>query len=526
MGARRDPPTAWRAGGVLAALLACWIGFGCSPGEPTEGARDAAPASERASSGASGSKLPRHVILISIDTLRADHLGLYGYERFTSPNLDALAGEGAVFEDASATTAWTLPSHASMLTGLFPAEHGVVSSSFALPDDVPTLAALLEQRGFTTAAVVNALWLERDLFGLTREFDNYQSVRDPDYGRRSPSTRVTDQAITWLRDAGDARLFLFVHYYDVHADYASLPANERLFVEPYEGPADGTAWQIMRFNFAEEHIRRCRAAFDPEFCSFGSSEKPRLLDESFEPVVFDAADVRHLESLYDAGVRQMDTEIGRFIAFLRESALLDETLLVITSDHGEEFLDHGRMDHFLTTYQESLRVPLILRGPGVPTGLRIADPVSSVDLVPTVLALVGGGSRGAAPDFSGVDLSPLFGGSSVPALDARWIYGEASGGLQYDDSLNGVYPIYSSARKGRYKGVYETEHRSLSLFDLSVDPGEQNDIAAREPALAAEMKSLLERRHESIVTRKPTGRAVELDPSEIEELRALGYAPD
>ncbi len=513
------------AGVQIACLSVLCAVYGCSLGD--EATQPIDVTASAASGGDDAEPTPQRVVLISIDTLRADHLGLYGYERFTSPNLDALGREGAVFEDAAATAPWTLPSHASMLTGLAPAEHGVVSSDFALSDGIPTLASLLRQRGFATAAVVNALWLDRENFGLTRDFEQYRFVRDPDYARRSPSTQITDQAIEWLRAAGDSRLFVFIHYYDVHADYASLPAYERLFVEPYQGSADGTAWQIMRFNFEPEHIRRCQQAFDPAFCSFGSTEKPRLLDGSFEPVILEAADAQHLEALYDAGIRQMDNEIGRFIAFLRDEGLLDGTLLIVTSDHGEEFLEHGRLDHFLTTYQESLRVPLILRGPGVPAGLRIAGPVSSVDIVPTVLALIGGQSKTAfAKPFDGLDLTPLFGGSEVTGLASRTIFGEASGGLQYEDTLKGVYPVYSSARRGRYKGVYEAHAGVLALFDLAVDPTEQHDIAAREPALAAELKAVLERRHQAIITRKPTGRAVELDPAEIEELRALGYAPD
>ena len=473
-------------------------------------------------------RAPARVVLISIDTLRADHLGTYGHSRFTSPILDQLGLEGAVFEDASATAPWTLPSHASLLTGLYPARHGVTTSRTALPDGLPTLASLLRDRGFETAAIVNSPWLHRDSFGLTRDFQRYDAVHDPDYKRRSPSTRITDRAIEWLGELRDRRLLLFVHYYDVHADYASLPAYEKLFVEPYAGTADGSAWQLMRANFAEEHIRKCQESFDPAYCEFGSSEKPRRIDAAYEPVTLTAEDVGHLERLYDAGIRQMDTEIGRLVGFLRSEGLLDDTLLVVTSDHGEEFMEHGRVDHFLTTYQESLHVPLIFRGPGVPAGLRIREPVSSVDVVPTILALVGGDS-GAGPEAStaseleGLDLTPLFVGAKPAGVESRTIFGEASGGLQYDEAIRGVYPVYASIRRGRYKGVYDATSETFALFDLASDPHEQIDLARREPELASELERAVRARLEATARRAPRGAAPQLDPSERDQLRALGY---
>ena len=183
-------------GRLLAAFVLCGASLRCSapvkpPVEP-------------------GACVGCNVILLVVDTLRADHLGFYGYEKFTSPVLDMIAAEGVVFEDASATSPWTLPSHASMLTGLYPKQHGVQTMATALPEDVPTLAGLLAESGFQTAAVVNSTWLQKDSFRITRHFANYLFVPDV-AARRSPSTWVTDQAIEWLGEMRDARLFLFVH---------------------------------------------------------------------------------------------------------------------------------------------------------------------------------------------------------------------------------------------------------------------------------------------------------------------------
>ena len=302
---------------------------------------------------------PTAIVLISLDTLRADHLGVYGHHRFTSPVLDEFGAKGVVFEDASATTGWTLPSHASMLTGLFPLRHGVVTPENALSEEVQTLAGWFTEADWETAAIVNVLWLKRELFGLTRDFGKYLFIAEADYRRRSPSSWATDQAIEWLGEEHGRPLFLFLHYYDVHADYASLPEYERLFVSPYEGQADGSAWQIERANFAAGHIAHCLENPGSDACHFGSKEKPRRIDAEMKRIEFDARDIQHLEELYDAGIRQLDTELGRLLGFLDSSGRADETLVIITSDHGEEFLEHGRVGHSLTTYQQSLRVPLL-----------------------------------------------------------------------------------------------------------------------------------------------------------------------
>ena len=507
------------------AVATCLLGIGCSgadePEPETRGeARAVAPAG----------RSPDIIILISIDTLRADHLGVYGHERFTSPVLDGFAAEGVVFEDASATAPWTLPSHASILTGLFPMAHGVTSFQSALPKGIPTLATLLGERGYRTAAVINTTWLKNDKFRITKDFEQYRSIQDSDYHRKTPTRWVTDQAMEWLSELDlDAaagpnreRLFLFMHYYDVHSDYASMPQWERLFVTPYEGVADGTRWQLQVVNFADEHIALCHDEFDPAICKYGNSEKPWLIDDSIRPMEFEEPDVRRLEELYDAGIRQLDSELGRFLAFLEERGLAERALVVVTSDHGEEFLEHGRVDHFLTTYQEVLRVPLLIRGPGIPRGMRIDAPVSSVDIAPTLLGLAGGG----IPDsLEGLDLAPLWANraDSRDAFERRFLYGEAAGGIQYGEKLAAFYPVYRSIRQGRYKLVSESLGGGDALYDLSDDPLEQVDIIAEQPEIAEALITEMKRRHAGKRSDETPVDPVVLDPEEIDALRALGY---
>ena len=496
-------------------LLACFL-LACGDAE------NASPPEEVAQPGFEG---PRAIVLVSIDTLRADHLGLYGHERFTSPVLDEVARQGVVFEDASAPSPWTLPSHASMLSGLSPFEHGLVSAQRGLSSEVETLADWFNVAGWKTSAIVNTLFLRREKHGITRGFEDYLAVKRSDYKQKEPSSWVTDEAIARIQDQGEDPLFLFVHYYDVHADYTSLEAYEKVLVGPYEGSADGSAWQLMRANFDPVHIEGCLAEFDPDRCEYGSKEIPRRIDADMERVSFDGEDVRHLRELYDAGIRQMDTELGRLFSFLKETGRDQDTLIVVTSDHGEEFMEHGRVDHFLTMYQESLRVPLILSGPGIPDGERFGEPVSLIDIAPTVLSL----ADLPIPDrVEGRDLSALWRGGEAFDWQERLLFGEASGGHEHAHWLPDVYPIYRSVREGRYKLVERKQGAELSfeLFDLELDEGEQNNLYDEKPEVASRLIAYLSGRDQTQGGGAgPQGAEVELDAAEREELRALGYVP-
>ena len=460
----------------------------------------------------------RIILLLSIDSLRPDHLGLYGYERFTSPVLDEVARAGVIFEDASAAAPWTLPSHASMLTGLYPLRHRVVTSKTRLPDDVPTLAKLLATHGFDTAAVVNSEWLKKENFQLTRDFSKYLWA-DTSVDRKAPNSWVTDQAIEWIEGLGEQPLFLFVHYYDLHSDYTSEPYFEALFSRPYEGKVDGTGWQLKQSVLEEDYIESCHRNFETARCSFGDEY---VVDESVHRLHFDEADVRHLIDLYDAQIRQLDTELSRLFSVLRRHGLLESTLLVVTSDHGEEFMEHGRVEHFIPTYQPVLRVPLMLRGPGVPAGLRVEAPVSSVDIVPTLLEL----ARVPIPSgLDGLDLSPLWSGGGRQAFDERLMYGEAAGGIQYNFFGDGLFPVFRSVRQGRHKLVYESKGDTHALYDLEVDPGEKFDVSQSQPEVTARLMEAMSARYENFRPEPDAGNEAVLEPDDLERLRALGYVP-
>jgi arylsulfatase A-like enzyme len=418
---------------------------------------------------------PRLVVLVSIDTLRADHLGLYGYERATSPVLDALALESAVFEQAMSSSPWTLPAHATLLTGLYPSRHGLTSHERYLSSSLATLAQLFSRAGYRTAAVVNSHNLGPE-FGLDRGFQRYRYVEER-ADQRAPSSEITDQGMEWVEAAGDDPLFLFLHYYDVHSDYASLPEYEAEFVRPYDGIADGTTAQLASHREGK--------------VALSASDGPNLIDR------------------YDAGIRQMDVEIGRFLDFLRERNLADETLLVATSDHGEEFFEHGGVLHGQTQYQEVLRVPLVVRGPGIPAGRRIGTPVSLVDIAPTLLGLTG---IEAPQGLDGVDLAPLW-AEDDRELEDRYLFAEA-------DHNNVEHDITRAVRYRGFKLHFNRLSREYRLYDLSQDPGEREDLSSRQADAVAALSERLERFLASETFEAPVRT---LSQEEIERLRSLGY---
>jgi arylsulfatase A-like enzyme len=414
-------------------------------------------------------------VLISIDTLRADHLGAYGYSRPTSPNLDRLAAGGVVFENARSTAPWTLPAHASLLTGLAPSRHGVRTPEHRLGADVPVLAEVLSDAGWTTAGVVNSRYLGR-AFGLDRGFDHFEAIRPP---AATEASSVESPARRWLEaHAGGAPFFLFVHFYDVHSDYGASPEIEALMAP---GPAGGIRGRTEELQAVRRGDRQ-----------------------------LDAADLERVVALYDAGIRQVDEAIGRLLETLDELGVSERTWVVVTSDHGEEFLEHGGVLHGRTHYRELLHVPLLWRGPGVPAGVRIEAPVSLVDVVPTVIAGLGLSDH---PPVDGVDLAPLLAGSSPESGSGRYIVAEGDHGRNEDDTLRSI-------RGPRYALIHDRLSDRVELFDLRADPGESTDLAQARPEIRDELRRRLD---DATTESRPASPRTPLSAREEAELRALGY---
>jgi arylsulfatase A-like enzyme len=391
---------------------------------------------------------------------------LYGYERDTSPFLDRFFGEGGtVFDHLVSAATTTGPSHMSIMTSLPPSQHGARRGLQALSARVPTLAEQLRAEGFATAAFTENGSLDRRRgFGLG--FDEYFESKSSDI--RSPVgdiERTLDRARSWLSRNRGARSFLFLHTYQVHAPYKPPPSYRDLF----EGDGEGQR--------AKDPARRAP------------------IDD------------------YDREIRYTDDVLAKFFAWLEDAELLGRSLIVVTADHGEEFLDHGRIGHRSLPHQELVHVPFLMRGPGVPAGRRVTGLASHVDLAPTLLELLGAPSldhaRGRSLLSSMADRSPAE-DALRPVFSETW-------------ALDPPYiPPSVSVQLGDHKLIrFRTAAGpAVRLYDLVEDPGEERDIAALEPLRVATLKELLD---EYVALERQGGKEVEIDAALEQKLRVLGY---
>lgn len=422
--------------------------------------------------GPAASAVPPSIVLISIDTLRPDHLAAYGYQRPTSPNIDALAASGVLFENAFSTASWTLPAHASMLSGVTPYRHGAIASSTRIRDDVPLLAELLQARGYHTTAFVNAPFVSRS-YGFARGFDRFEQRFE---SRRRDLTERHQQVLAGLALL-QPPFFLFVHYMDVHSPYRP-PQEFNRFAQDKRALAVLKDGGQRSFVEAQQEIRAGRLHVSPE-------------------------DGQRLADLYDGEILAMDAKIGELVTALR--ARFPAAIVVLTSDHGEEFLEHGGLGHGATLYDEVLRVPLIVAGPGVVPGVRVPAMVSLLDIVPTVLDWLG------APQPDGLE------GGSLAAL----LVGRAAGGPR-----KAALALHTASHDGSLalRGVRDEQHKLIrddhsgtdELFDLVHDPAERHSLAlvARDEKLEQALAQLGVA--ETVAAPRP-------DAATVESLKALGY---
>ncbi len=464
------------------------------------------------------------VLLVSIDTLRADHLGCYGSEDARTPVADRLAAEGVQFQDATAQANTTGPSHATMLTGLHPFEHGALENGVPLWPRVPTLSDALGEHGYRTAAFVSGFTLVDQACGLAGRFERYDddllawSALAPGCERLRlgqaaieiaeragvrvlrgdrPAVETVDRALDWLeRRSADQPFFLFVHLYDPHA--------------PYEPPRE----------FAELHDPGYRAERSFDWYGLDSAERRAL--------VADGRARAHMEALYRAEISYADAQLGRLIAALERSGELDRTLVVLTSDHGEGLGSHGyHFDHGTFLYDEELSVPLILRWPGrLPAGGRVGAQARLLDLAPTILDLL---DLEPLLTCTGSSLLPLVGpspelGSPRPSFALAELSGDVSGFALEGRRL--------SLRAGGRKLIWTSEHwldtqripQRLEAYDLESDPGELEDLLARQPPALAPGFEPLEAQLESLRAASQDVRAgAEPSPDVLKRLRGLGY---
>lgn len=425
---------------------------------------------------------PRGVILVSLDTLRADRVGFQGYERATTPFLDRLAEKGLIFERAYSQAPWTLPAHATLLTSMYPSVLGLAAYPRAgiVPAEAVSLAEHLRAAGFRTHAETAGGFLSASL-GFGQGFEHYED--------RSRSFRQgVDRASAWLADLPEQeRFFLFLHTYDIHR---------------YEPPGWARR-ELVDANAPPQQLAHALA----QVTARGS----RGLAEFIQNPVF-ASQIRelakpskiYLDQLYDASVRAADAQIERLWKQLEELGLAEETLLIITSDHGEELFDHGRTGHGFTLYDENLRVPLLLVHASVGTG-RIARVVPLLDLAPTVSAVL---QLPPAPLWQGESL--LVDGSST-----------ASGRLVFAESAH--WPM-RAVRDGAFKLIRRPDGKQ-EFYDLRADPGESSNLSGSANAAADRLGLALDQWQRDVALHRLQVRdqPVQLAPALHEQLEALGY---
>ncbi len=503
---------------LRAAVLAAWIatsGCGSEPSEPPE------------------SSVPNdrwNVVLLTIDALRADAVSYAGYRYETTPELDRLAGQSTVFLTAISSHLGTPPAMSSLMTGLFPSFEGVEKwhrpthhgfsdlnspeEKEGLTNNVLTLAEILSASGYKTAGFSsNANLTARSQFHqgfdhwdqFVEYWQKYTKPRDHPLKYSYPTADVVvDNVVSWLdEEAADDPFFLWLHIMEPHSPYLPPEPFNRLFGHNY---AEATDLEI------NEGLYRLLIEQYP-----GTPPKVYASYESLDLTKEEL--MEHARGLYDGDLRFGDQEIGRFFKELKDRSLWDRTLLIVTADHGEEFLDHGHVTHHLLEPgpEELIRVPLLIRTPWDTERRDVDDVVRLVDLAPTVLDLLDLGS--AASGMDGTSLRPLLEGQRMAPLTAF---------------MSGV--DFGIAREARWKyrlerarpGALESRHERL--FDILADPLEHDDVAAENPEVFERLRGRYQEFAHHLLNRSEsgalTGESPEIDPELRRRLEALGYTGD
>jgi arylsulfatase A-like enzyme len=450
------------------------------------GVRAPAPASSPSSSATRGARA--NLVLVVIDTLRADHLGTYGYPKPTSPEIDAIGRSGLVFENVVAQSSWTTPATASILTGLDPDHHGAHELGQPLRTDATTLAERLRTAGYRTAAFVTNVNVRGEL-GFQRGFDEYRYFPEEKSrpGMHAPAREVVAAALRWIEDGKDRDepFFVYLHLSEPHAPYA--PDADLLERMRPPGPVPPIA--------SEQDVFRAASR----------SQEMR-----------EGANLAYLKALYDAEIATVDRAIGTLVQGIERAGVGAGTVLAITADHGEELADRGKFGHGHGLHRELVRVPLVLRlADRRDAGRRVSAQARQVDVAPTLLAAVG--LPGAADGIDGTSLidTEAPGAGAVAQSEA---FTATSLGQNEASAL--VTP--------QWKAIWRMGlgRADVEVFDLEGDPDERTNVADRDPVLAGYVRQSLAKRARLLPRREPDGSIAAVgavDESVRRRLEMLGY---
>jgi arylsulfatase A-like enzyme len=463
---------------------------------------------------------PLGVILVWADTLRRDHLGAYGYARPTSPNIDRLASEGTIFRDCVGQASWTKVATPSLLTSLYPTSHGVVDFLDRLPASAKTLAESYREAGRATLSM-SSIPFTGKFTNLHQGFDEVHeggSLSTPDSSKTA--REYVDRLLPWLEAHREVPFFVFLHVADPHDPYKPDPPYDTLFADPAR-----TEGHERQGKEVKKHIA------DPLLRHMGSlmATREELLAAKVDPAAF----VGHDRDLYDGAIRGMDAEMGRLAERLRQLRLDRKVLLVFTGDHGEEFLDHGRMFHGQSVYGEMNDVPLILWGPGRVPRRAVDETVETIDVMPTLLEASGLPVPAEAQGRSLWSLVTEPSAVGVVRADDHWAARPAISEKNVTFTAAGAPPPRDTESfaviLGGYKLIHNTKRPAgrpeYELFDHRGDPGDQKDMAGEHPEIVARLAKELEAWHRKAAAArlKPDTAEAAMDSDELERLRALGY---
>lgn len=426
----------------------------------------------------------RNLIFILADSLRSDHLNCYNYHRAISPNVDQLAREGILFRNSLAQSCWTKPSLASILTANHPSSIGVTGMNDAIIPNIMTAAEILKKEGFYTVAFIANPYAGREN-GFAQGFDEYHTIFPSNpllYKTNADDLNL--EIFTWLEKNRNKKFFLFIFYMDPHTPYAPPEPYDRLF-----SPES----RIMEIN---------------------QEEMPSSPSEDYIRTVID---------LYDGEIRFLDHEIGRLFGKLKSLGLWKKSVVALSSDHGEEFFDHSGWRHGDSLYEEQIRVPLIIKGPGLPEGIEVQTAVQQTEIFPTLF------------DMFGLKHDPGFTGK--PMTDSIRHPEDVVAKLTYHEtSLHGK--SFIAARGARWKIIYDLEQKKYQFYDLSKDQLEKNNLvrvgdgtytAVLNPELRKNFeffKTSLHRLADQAArlrSQRQANREVKYDPDAIKLLEGLGY---
>ncbi len=444
---------------------------------------------------------PLNILLVTIDTLRADHLGCYGNRQIKTPAIDRLAQEGVLFKNVVCQAPLTGPSHASILTGLYPQTHGVRINGYPLRDRVLTLAKILKISQYKTAGFVSVDFLGDDVSGLGRGFDAFDWPKQVE----QPAEAATQKAIAWLDKNGKDKFFVWIHYYDAHSDYSPPYPYNVMYDPSYAGQATGSTQFLDQLNKGEIKL------------------SPR--------------DHEHIDALYSGEISYVDRSIGVLLDHLKDTGVYKNTLIIITADHGEALGEHENyFGHSLQLYDPSIMVPLIMvNKSALPSNKRVEAQVESIDILPTALELAG---LRAPEEVEGKTLIPLIESRKRPAAYREKAFSETQnmrwGGLILKDNLADAEKIHEKVKSGkeilrclrtpRWKFILsqENSNRVDELYGMKDDPEEkinliyENRDTAEE--LSKDLKSWMRGEEKSALDEsKP------MDEKTLETLKSLGY---